>query len=212
MNLFQMRLDSHGVKRMAEFLKNNFVGMDWPGIGDLENVSKDELKKRLAYINYVEGQELLDQLEEVSTFVHVMQDGDYLLVTDKDAVHLGDLGDYYYLDRFNTEEDEEAAAANLCHRRGVTWIKSLLREELHAELQQFLIHPVAVAKFERSISQEQLERWMSKSNESKQEAGSPMCVDAQTIEEALDILRKAMRSEDVDRRERAAIAILQYAK
>ncbi|MDT3426700.1 hypothetical protein J2Z22_002234 [Paenibacillus forsythiae] len=37
-------------------------------------------------------------------------------------------------------------------------------------------------------------------------------MDTKTIEEALEVLKSALRSEDPDRRERAAAAILGYAR
>ncbi|WP_424768450.1 hypothetical protein [Paenibacillus sp. sgz302251] len=206
MNLFQMKSDLNGINRMAEFLKDNYVCFGLPGIGDLEHVSKEELKERLTQVCQLEEQELTVQWEAASTFAHIMQDGDYLFVANDDYVHLGDLGDYYYLEHFDTIED------NTCHRRGVTWLKSLLREELHPDLQSFLDKKATIAKFERDVSHEQLERWLEKPKENRQHSGHPVNIDSDTVEEAIEILKMAMRSEDAERRERAAIAILRYAK
>lgn len=206
MHLYKINLDLNRVNRMAEFRKDNFIGMNWQDVGNLENVSKEEWEECCAKVNKYGDQELLAKLNEVSTFVYAMQDGDYVLVIDKDAVHLGDLGDYFYVDSLDTEE------VDLCHRRGVTWIKSLVQEELHVELKQFLSEELMIAKFNWPVTQEQLERWLSKPSGMKQETDRHVHVDAKIIEEALDILKKAMRSEDADRRERAAIAILNYAK
>lgn len=208
MNLFQMKLGFYGVGRMKEFLKDNFVSMGWPGLGNLEDISKDELEQRLAearLYNY-EGQEWSERLTEVSSFVHEMQDGDYILIADEDWVHLGDLGDYYYIDQFDSTED------GTCHRRGVTWLKSLPREELHTELQRFLDEQEMITKFKRAVTLQEVERWMSNSIEAIEEPCHLKLVEEKTIEEALNILKIAMQSEEVERRERAAIAILQYAK
>lgn len=193
---------------MTEFLRDNFVAIGYPDIGDLEYISKDELKDRLTQVYKYEGKEMANRLEELSTFVHVMQDGDYLLVEQEEWVHLGDLGDYYYIDQFDNADNF------MCHRRGVTWLKSVMRLELVKELQLFLDEPGAIARFKRPVSKEELEHWISKPKEIalETETGTPITVDSKTIEQALEILREAMGSADSDRRERAAIAILQFAK
>jgi predicted Mrr-cat superfamily restriction endonuclease len=206
MNLFQMKSKPHGIERMAEFLKDNFVCIGWPGIGDLGHVDKEELEDRLAQVYKYQGQELANQLEAVSAFVHTMQDGDYVLVADNDCVHLGDVGDYYYIEEFDTQED------GTCHRHGVTWLTSIPRSELNAEVQELLRQSGTITKFEHPFSMAQLERWSSNHEGIAPMTGKTSNVDPQTIEEALQILKKALRSEDADRRERAAVAILQFAR
>ncbi|BBI31350.1 hypothetical protein [Cohnella abietis] len=203
MNLFQMKSTTDGVNRMAAYLEHNYVSIGWSGLGDLENSSREELKERLASVYNVHGQELEAALEEVSTFVHDMTDGDYVIVGDEDEVHLGDLGDYFYVGSLEAEEVDGS------HRRGVTWLKSLPRLELKGELQHLLNHSSNVSRFGLPVTSTLIESWLSKSLE---ETGNQMRVDPKLVEEALHILSQAMRSEDMDRRERAAIAILQYAQ
>lgn len=183
MNLFHMKSDFNGTSRISEFLQENFVSFSGSGIVSSENVS-----------------------QEMMTFVYAMQDGDYVLIADEHDAYLGDLGDYYYID------DSAAISESMCHRRGVTWLKRTPREGLTEELQRFLNHQGAIAKFDRAVTMEQMERWLSADADCEQNAGQRMEVDAQTVEEALEILKAAMRSEDIERRERAAIAILQYSK
>ncbi|OMF21960.1 hypothetical protein BK133_27440 [Paenibacillus sp. FSL H8-0548] len=207
MNLFYMGLKSNHFNPMPYFLKDNYVGFDWPGIADLEHVDKDEWQAKAIEACLDDGQALLDRLAEISLFVYTMQDGDYVLMTDGDHAHLGDLGDYYYVERTSESED------NISHRRGVTWLKSLPREELHAELQQLVGKQATLAEFEREVTHEQMEQWMAKTAEvPHEEAGKMSLVDEATVKEALDILKSAMGSEDAERRERAAIAILRFAK
>jgi len=196
MHIFQIKPDLQGVGLTKEFLRENYVGMAWPDIGNMEDLSREQVTDSL------EQAEGLARLGEMIMFAHQMQDGDYLLMQDEEKVHLGDLGDYYYL------QAAGAAEVNLNHRRGVTWLKSLEREELNLELQQFLLRPDPVAQFERSFSREQFEAWVFQSDEGPERVR----VDSRTIQQALDILQEAMQSEDADRRERAAIAILHYAK
>ena len=95
MKLFRIISNPQGIDRMEQFLKDNFVSIGYPGLGDLENVGKDELKDRLAEAYDYQDRELTGRLEEIISFVHIMQDGDYELVADTEFVYLGDLGDYY---------------------------------------------------------------------------------------------------------------------
>ncbi|MFC5649238.1 hypothetical protein ACFPYJ_08855 [Paenibacillus solisilvae] len=203
MQLFSMKSVIHGTNRMEEWLEENYVSFGWPELCDLEGVSKEEAVNQLSQPGKAQGR-LLDELaEEVYAFVYAMQDGDYLLVAEEDRVHLGNLGDYYYVDQAEAAEDDK------CHRRGVTWLQSRPRTELHEELQRFLEHEAAIGQFERPVTHEQLEWLLSGAADVSRTAG---LVDVKTIEEALDILKQAMRSDDAARRERAAAAILQFAK
>ncbi|GGD97147.1 hypothetical protein [Paenibacillus nasutitermitis] len=204
MHIYQFKPGLQGAGRTAEFLRENYVGMDWPGIGNAENMSGEHILHLLGQmdLNQAEEHTQLIRFEEIMMFCHQMKDGDYLLMMDEDRVHLGDLGDYYYLHPAGTEE------TSLHHRRGVTWLKSFEREELNKELQQFLLRPDTISRFDRPFSQEQFEGWATKSEE---ETGR-VHVDTQTIQRAIEVLQEAMQSDDADRRVRAAIAILQYAK
>ncbi len=202
-NLYQFTSKPNGTERITEFLEDNFISLGWPGIGNLEDVSREELKSRLASVCEYKGQQLVDEVNALSEFVHTMQDGDYVLVADNNKVHLGDVGDYYYVEPSDTPEE------GMGHRRGVTWLASIPRVELNAAVQELLEHRDPIVRFNQPFSNSQLDRWIS---HTKGDVLKTIQVDPETIGEALDILKQAMRSEDADRRERAAIAILQYAK
>jgi predicted Mrr-cat superfamily restriction endonuclease len=212
MNLYQLKSTLHGIDRMAQFLKDNFVCIGWSRIGDLEKLTEAEIRERLAQeYRYSEG-ELSQGLEEVSCFVHAMQDGDYVLVAANDSVYLGDVGDYYYVEPSDSDEEE------MCHRRGVTWLNSIPRLELNAEVQKLLGSSGMVTRFEHPYSTARLERWAAKlaAHDGVPDNTIPVPtsveVDSSTIKEALEILKQAMRSDNAERRERAAIAILQFAQ
>ncbi|MGO4373895.1 hypothetical protein AB4Z21_24655, partial [Paenibacillus sp. MCAF20] len=171
-------------------------------------VSETELVARVTRQYGAEAAALSKNIEELSRFVLHMQDGDYVLVADGDDVHLGDLGDYYYVDRFDNEEDGS------CHRRGVTWLKRYARADLREELHAFLTDEAAVSRFEKPVSRTELENeWAVKKPNVNQtsDEGPSSAVPAYLIAEALTVLEAALHSDNADRRERAAIAILQYA-
>ncbi|MFC5468266.1 hypothetical protein ACFPPD_06000 [Cohnella suwonensis] len=201
MRLYRMKANPEGASRLPEFLEGNYVCFGRPGIGELDRISKAELINKLAAEHRLTGQELERQTVEYSVFAHSMQDGDYLIVDDGERMHLGDMGDYYYVDRFDNAEDRSG------HRRGVTWLRSLRREDMHPDLLAFLDREGEIGMFERAVTPDEMEMLLT-----KPAAFASEWIDEETIREALGILKAAMRSEDAERRERAAIAILQAAR
>ncbi|KQO18473.1 hypothetical protein [Paenibacillus sp. Leaf72] len=205
LQLFVMQADVGGISRSKAFLEDNFVCLYGPGLGNLEPFDEEACKARLIEADALEGAALVSRIVELRLFVEVMADGDYVLLVDGDKVHFGDLGDYYYvLDADNREDGS-------CHRRGVTWLKSLPQAMAAPELKSFIAEGQFPAMYEHPVTDWQMELWLSGAGESGGQSEQTFAIDHATIREAVDILRLAMQSEDVERRERAAAAILQYA-
>jgi predicted Mrr-cat superfamily restriction endonuclease len=209
MNLFQMKSNPLGIERIAEYLEDNFVSIGLPDIGDLEIIGEAQVRVKLEQVYKSNEQELMEQLKAVHLFVHMMQDGDYVLVAEHDFVHLGDLGDYFYHEESGTPD------SGLCHRRGVTWLARIPLADMNSEVQELLAQPQMITRFKYPIDRAQLYRWSSNLLEiapptATADKAVHIQVDDDIVEEALQILREAMRSNDTERRERAAIAVLQY--
>lgn len=205
MNLFRMGSKPLGIERITAFLEDNYVSIGYPGIGDLENLSIEELRDRLISTYQYSDPELTQHLQVINLFVNTMQDGDYVLVPDGEWVHLGDLGDYFYNDIFDNTDN------GTCHRRGVTWLKSLPVTELNAAAREFLNEGGSLVQYKGQLPSARIDLWITGSSK-KEEENSGMRVDEETISKALNILKEALLCDDADRRERAAIAILQYVK
>jgi predicted Mrr-cat superfamily restriction endonuclease len=203
MQLFRMTIDPADSNRLTDYLDNHYISFGKPGLGDLGELDKAGLAAKLAADPDPDGQGPASRALAYFSFSHGMQDGDYVLVDDGEHVMLGDVGDYYYLADFDNAEDRSG------HRRGVTWLQRVDRESAHPELQAFLSGEGALGLFERAVTREELERLLTKP---AAVSGSSGLIDEATIREAIDILKAAMRSEDAERRERAAIAILQAAR
>lgn len=201
MKLFQMKTEPLGVQRLQEFLQDNYVCIGYTGIGDLENIDKESMRRRLLQSGADEGLELEASLESLELFVHIMQDGDYVLITDEQWAYLGDLGDYFY------DEASDNTGDGRCHRRGVTWLMSVPIAELNHTVREWMAEEGLVSQYPGPLPGVNPDLWIAGSSEAK--AGK---VDAETLAEALAVLKSALYSEDAERRERAAIAILQYAK
>lgn len=207
MNLFHIQSTLQEVDWTASFLENNFIGIGWPATGDLEHEPAEEWKAQLVQRYRIGKAELRDVLDTLHTFVYVMQDGDYVLINDDQWAYVGDLGDYFYDDSNGTGEEY------ICHRRGVTWLGRIPLAELSDKVLALVSHYSIIAKFEHPISQAQLEPWVSITSETTEgDNDSSVRVDEGTIQEALNVLKKALHSEEEDLRIRAAAAILQYAK
>ncbi|MGG4142446.1 hypothetical protein ABEW34_04875 [Paenibacillus algorifonticola] len=205
LQLFVMQADVGGISRSKAFLEDNFVCLYGPGLGNLEPFDEEACKAKLIEVYNLEGAALASRIEELRLFVEVMADGDYVLLVDGDKVHFGDLGDYYYVLAADNGEDGS------CHRRGVTWLKSLPQAMAAPELESFLAEGQIPAMYEHPVTTWQMELWLSGAAESGGQGEQLFAIDHTTIREAVDILRLAMQSDDVERRERAAAAILQYA-
>ncbi|RXZ79341.1 hypothetical protein EBB07_23060 [Paenibacillaceae bacterium] len=223
MNLYQLSASAHGKERIVDFLKDNFISIGWAGLGDLEGIDRQELKTKIAAAYRIEGERLADCTEHISQFIHSMQDGDWVVIAHQDTVYLGDIGDYFYDETFDNEE------VGLCHKRGVTWLAKIPRVKLNESLQRLLASEEAISKFKYPLEQAELDQWIvnpqhggagagrqdqgeHKGQEQQMGKQLQVPVDEATIEEALAILKQALRCGDPDRQERAAAAILHYAK
>ncbi|OKP84790.1 hypothetical protein A3844_18580 [Paenibacillus helianthi] len=207
MKLFQVKTEPLGVERVQEFLEDNYVCIGYTGVGDLEYAGKEEMRKRLILAGTGEGAELDAALDHLQIFVHDMQDGDYVLIADEEWAYLGDLGDYFYAGTFDSAEDGR------CHRRGVTWLKSVPLAMLHHTLREWLTEAEVISQYTGTLPGARLDLWITESTtESLVSAKTAGKVDDEMVAEALAVLKAALQSEDAERRERAAIAILQYAK
>ncbi|MFD0959894.1 hypothetical protein [Paenibacillus chungangensis] len=208
MNLYRLRVDGEdGEDRMKAYLEDHFISIGWSRLGDLAYAEDHEAIERLRHHYALEGNSLRTAVDAIRHFTTGMQDGDYVLVVHDNGIVLGDLGDYYYID------DPLSDESKLCHRRGVTWLKRMGKDELPPSLQAFVREDGEVGKFCRPISAAEAEQWRAVESASASEGTGKMPrVDEELVLEALAILKEAMRSAEPERRERAAIAILQYAQ
>lgn len=207
MSLYGMKLDEIGSGLLKSFLENNYICAGYPGVGDLEHNSREEIIRKLAAASY-HGQELESAANTLDIFVNAMQDGDYVLIADEEWVYLGDLGDYFYDTRHSGTEDSTA------HRRGVTWLKSLPRTGVHPAVTELLASDSRITAYSGVLPTARIDLWLgNQAGEGGSTAGSPSVqVDEATVAHALAILKAALHSTDVERQERAAVAILQYAR
>ena len=62
-----MKTKPHNIHRFQQFIKENFVCIGWPGIGDLHGVNKDEIRNRISNEYGYTGHKLGNALGQVNT-------------------------------------------------------------------------------------------------------------------------------------------------
>ncbi|MEO2203441.1 hypothetical protein ABGV42_06825 [Paenibacillus pabuli] len=206
MNLFHIQSTIHGIDRTATFLEDNFVGIDWPATGDLEQVPAEEWKEQIVQHYAIRESELSRVVGTLQTFVNIMQDGDNVLIHDDEWAYVGDVGDYFYDNSTSIGED------SICHRRGVTWLGRIPLTAINDKVRALISDTSIISTFGHPRSQAQLDPWLSRTHETETTDRNSVSVDDVTVREALEVLKDALHSEDVDIRIRAATAILQFAK
>ncbi|MGL6131655.1 MAG: hypothetical protein ACRCZ9_08605, partial [Fusobacteriaceae bacterium] len=112
----------HGINRLHYFLKNNVVGIGWPGIGTLEDiVSREDVKSKLKSAGYTAGKTALSIGQAAGTiyrFACEMKAGDYVLVPNGSHIFVGKVLEdkAIYLEAFDKDDE------GFCHQRKVEWL------------------------------------------------------------------------------------------
>ncbi|WLR50659.1 hypothetical protein LC040_15535 [Bacillus tianshenii] len=201
MNLFQMKSKPHGYERLQLFLEEGFVAIGWPHIGSLEDVDSEEIETRLAhaYPSYV-GQKMAYYKGIVNAFVNTMKPGDIVMITEGDFVHIGKLGEYKYVEEFDTDSE------GMCHQRPVEWLVTVARNELNEKVQEHIRNRATVTKFKYPFHLAELESLLN---------GTPSKASfdrSELVEKAWQVLKEELQSTDANVRVNAASAILQAVK
>jgi len=201
MELFQMKTRPCGIERVRQFIEEKFVCIGWPGIGNLAGVGKDEIRDRLEKKYESSGHKLGNMLGQVNTFVNTMKSGDVILINERDWVNIGIVGDYEYISNFDNEED------GMCHQRSVRWINRVPINQLDSGVQRLLSNRNTICQYPDPIETAGLEIYFGK---------QPIICknDDPKLDElfqiALGVLEEELKSEDPDRRLKAAAELLRF--
>ncbi|PLS15922.1 hypothetical protein CVD28_19880 [Bacillus sp. M6-12] len=233
-NLFQMKTKPGGIEKAAEFLAKRYVKIGWSKVPNMEDLSKEEIRRELADKYGYEGRSLSTNLGTLNTFAKVMKNGDVVLINHDDFVHIGIVGDYF------AKEIEEGRWE---HRRSCKWKAMVKRSDLKEEVRSLLRNMTTVTKFpypfvtsgipeilgfensheqkevilnnppvkgtrpDPSIFEETSEKKDPKSDERMEESG--LLNKLQSLgATALGILEEEMKSDDSERRRKAAADLL----
>lgn len=204
MKVFQIKSKPHDNERLSQFLTEKFICIGWPGIGDLSQADKDEIRKRMANEFKVTGHQLGNWLGQVNCFVNTMKKGNIILLTENEWAHIGILGEYVYLNKYDNDQD------GMCHRRNVEWINTVKISDLSTTIQKFLSNRNAVSKYpepyEVSDLQKHIKNKVTK-DISNTTAFNSTKID-ELVEEAIKVIEEELKSIDPDRRLKAASILL----
>ncbi len=199
MKIFQMKTKPHGNERFREFIGEKFVCIGWPGIGDLTQVSKDEIRDRLEKEYNKTGHKLGNALGQVNTFVNTMKTGDVVIIAEKDWAYYGIVGDYTYEPQYDNEQD------GMCHRRSVEWIDRIQFSNLEGSIQRLINNRNTICEYPESIEESGLDEIIRKKPVISKENSTML---DNLFNEALKVLEEELKSTDPDRRLKAATEFL----
>lgn len=199
MNIFQMKTKPHGIERLRQFIDEKFVCIGWPGIGSLQKVSKDEIRRRLEAAYQSSGHKLGNMLGQVNCFINAMQKGDLVLITEKDWVHIGVVGSYEYHQNYDNDVD------GMCHRRTVEWIAREMINNCESSIQRLLSNRNTICQYPDPVEQSGLQKYLDKQTPEIKERESKL---EELFKAAIEILEEELKSSDPERRLKAATELL----
>lgn len=199
MNMFQIKSKPHGTDRFRQFIDEKFVCIGWPGIGNLEQVSKEEIKARLEKRYGYKGHELGNALGHVNAFVNTMKSGDAVFVAEKEWAYVGTVGDYEYEALFDNDQD------GMCHRRKVEWLNRVKIADLEPSIQRLINNRNTISRYPESIEEAGIEQYLSKQPSLTKEDSTKL---DNLFRDALMVLEEELKSGDPERRIKAASEIL----
>lgn len=195
---------------LDEYIKENYISIDVPWLQeDMELISWEQLCSMFAEASVS---------EELRLFVYEMNDEDLILASDGDRAYLGDLGDYYFVAGEHQDQPQSEQLPPRLHRRGVTWLQGVDKSKAQQKLLKMMPDSETLVRLAQSVTIEEVESFMMEKPqadhliETADNSFISCAVDAATVCEAIQVLKQALKSEDAERRERAAIALLQFAK
>lgn len=225
-NLFQMKTKPSNQERASEFLTEGYVKIGWSKVRDMTNLTKEEIRTELANKYGYEGRSLSTNLGTLNTFTKVMKTGDVVLISHDSYVHIGIVGEYFA---------KEIEKGKWDHRRSCDWKVMVKKDSLKEEVKSLLRNMTTVTKFPQPFvtsgiaeilgmkevnehpeifKTEQDPSPIVEVNEQGQVSGGNV-KDSQLLNRleslgatALGILEEEMKSEDSERRRKAAVDLL----
>lgn len=203
MNIFQMKTKPHGIERFRQFIDEGFVCIGWPGIGNLEQASIDEIRSRIKETYKYEGHKLGNALGQVNTFVNTMKTGDIVFIVENDYAHVGKVRGYTYEKQYDNNND------GMCHRRSVEWLDRILINELDIGIQKLISNRNTICKYPQSIEESQLSKLVGTQAPINRENLGKL---EELFNNALTILEDELKSTDPERRLKAATELIRLKR
>lgn len=196
MNIFHIKTKPNGIEMVQDFIEKSFICIGYSNIGDLTNKDKQEIQYNLeSNYGYIDSQ-LRYHTRIVNLFVNTIKKGDVVLIVEDDWAHIGILGGYEYI--YETE------VIGTCHMRPVYWVKKIEKDKLNNYVQDLLKSRNPITKFSHPFDTSELGPLI----------GSPALIEEREYlkNEALKVVKNALKSDSEKIRLQAALAILNFCK
>ncbi|MCJ8172687.1 hypothetical protein [Clostridium botulinum] len=198
-----MKTKPHGIERFRQFIDEEFVCIGWPGIGDLDQASTDEIRFRIKRTYKYEGHKLGNALGQVNTFVNTMKTRDIVFIVENGYAYVGKVGAYTYEKQYDNNKD------GMCHRRSVEWMDRTLINELDSGIQKLISNRNTICKYPQSIERSELSKLVGKQVPINKENLEKL---DELFSDALTILEEELKSTDPDRRMKAATELIRLKR
>lgn len=211
--LWMVRAFPGQTDRMTEFLEDNIIAVHW-GIGDLTGcTTKQDIAKIVAKAN-LQPRDASLKTGLLYRFALQMKVGDYCIVPYNDVFYTGIIRSDYYFDP-NSQKFE--------HQRKVEWLfdgEPFSREILPKQIQTSLKSQLGLADLSQheAIFKRGINKWNSMDElgildlfDKPEESDEGDLIGEQLsslLNDALKIIEDEIKSDDPDRRLKAAIAVL----
>ncbi|MDK8747727.1 hypothetical protein QP810_10915 [Streptococcus agalactiae] len=211
--LWMVRSFPNQTDRMTEFLEDNIIAVHW-GIGDLTGcTTKQDIAKIIEQAN-LQPRDASLKTGLLYRFAIQMKVGDYCIVPYNDVFYTGIIKSDYYFDSKSQKFE---------HQRKVEWLfngESFVREALPKQIQTSLKSQLGLVDlsqhqlaFERFVNHWKsigelgiLEMWNKHEESDDDVVGEQL---SSLLNDAMKIIEDEMKSDDPNRRLKAAIAVLE---
>lgn len=203
--LWMVRAFPGQIDRMEEFLENSIIAVHW-GIGDLTGCNtKGEIAEVVKLAN-LKPRDASLKIGLLHRFVNQMKIGDYCIIPYNDVFYSATIKSDYYFDPKSKKFE---------HQRKVEWLfdgEPFGREELPEHLQSSLKSQLGLADISQheSIFTKYLNKKLGLETNSDLDNSSITNFELNSLlDDAMQIIKGEMNSDDPDRRLKAAIAIME---
>lgn len=205
--LWLVRSNPNGINRMVDFLNQNIIAVHW-GIGDLTGcATKEDVAKVVKHANLLPRDASL-KTGLLNRFKNKMKIDDFCIIPYNDVFYCCKIkSDYYY----------DPLSKGFEHQRKVEWLfdgEPFDRQELPDVLQASLKTQLGLADISQHefIFKRYLNKKMGINEPSNDEENQHISLEIELndlLNDAMEIIKDELNSDDPDRRLKAAIAIME---
>ena len=163
MNAWILRPYPHGINRTSQFVRDDFIAIGWPGVGDLYSGDKSEIYQKVSalYLFDYGDKFCRESSNTIWKFIHPMLINDLVLVVpfreDSLEVAIGQVDSSYFFDaRYDEMVNTDTGYNGFSHRRKMIWLekrfpRNLLPESVRRAFIKKALHPLNLEGYNRLV-------------------------------------------------------------